>query len=105
MKEVLQGKTKAVLLGSEPMENKPEETLLIPHEKLSIFYEWLENHDKQVRSKAIDEYKKRVWEDIETRYKSDIKILGYLSAEKLLKDVHTSICYFAEQLKEQTNGV
>lgn len=33
------------------------------------------------------------------RYKNDIKISGYLSTEKLLKDVHNSLCYFAEQMK------
>lgn len=54
-----------------------------------------------VRNKTIDEYKNKLWEDIETRYKNDIKILGYLSAENLLRDVHNAICYFAEQLKEQ----
>lgn len=52
---------------------------------------------------AIDEYKNKLWEDIETRYKNDIKILGYLSAENLLRDVHNAICYFAEQLKENIN--
>lgn len=51
------------------------------------------------RAKTIDEYKNKVWEDIETRYRNDIKILGYLSAENLLKDVHNSLCYFAEHMK------
>lgn len=58
---------------------------------------------EQGRAEAIKEYKNKLWEDIETRYKNDIKVLGYLSAEKLLRDVHNSICYFAEQLKEKNH--
>lgn len=56
---------------------------------------------QQGRDDAIDEYKNTLWEDIEARYKSDIKILGFLPADKLLRDVHNSICYFAKQLTKQ----
>ena len=83
---------KAVLLGSEPMENKPEETLLIPHEKLSIFYEWLENHDKQVRVKAVDEF-------ID-------KFLGQTQLRQMTKSECVSKMYdIACEIKEQNNGI
>lgn len=48
---------KAVYLGSEPMEIEPQEDVfVIPSEELPKFEKWLEIHDKQVRSKAIDEF-------------------------------------------------
>ena len=54
-----------------------------------------------IRENSIEEFAKLVWEDIETRYKNDIKVLGYLSSDNLLRDVHNSICYFAEHLKNK----
>lgn len=67
------------------------------HGNVVDLVEW----ESQIRAEAIDEYKNKLWEDIETRYKNDIKVLGYLSSENLLRDVHNAICYFAKQLKEK----
>lgn len=69
------------------------------------FDKWYAIRKEQIKADAIYEYKNKLWEDIETRYKNDIKILGYLSAENLLRDVHNAICYFAEQLKERKNEI
>ena len=58
-------------------------------------------NERKEKSQVIDEFKNKLWEDIETRYKNDVKILGYLSADNLLRDVHNAICYFAEQIKKE----
>ena len=76
---------KAVYLGSEPMEIKPQEDVfIIPTEELPKFEKWLETHDKQIRAE--------VWEDIE-------KIINGMSNPIQTMEI------IIEKLKEQNNGV
>lgn len=64
----------------------------------------IKKYTAKVRADAIDEYKKQLWEDVEARYKNNIEIFGYISAENLLKDIRNAICYFAKKLKKEYNN-